>query len=85
MMIESIIVKLFNESGLGLIDQPITSVSGGFMHRMYKVHANDKYYAVKHLNPGVMARESAADNFTERILWNQLLKRKGCQLFLHWF
>ena len=63
MMIESIIAKLFIESGLGEIDQPIISVSGGFMHRMYKVHANDKYYAVKHLNPGVMARESAADNF----------------------
>lgn len=62
-MIESIIAQLFKESGLGKIDQPIASVSGGFMHRMYKVHANDKYYAVKHLNSGVMARESAADNF----------------------
>lgn len=77
MMIESIIVKLFNESGLGLIDQPITSVSGGFMHRMYKVHANDKYYAVKHLNPGVMARESATDNFDRADSLESIIEKEG--------
>lgn len=63
MMIEAVLAEMFENSGLGKIDQPIISVSGGFMHRMYKVHAGHKYYAVKHLNPSVMSRESASDNY----------------------
>ena len=59
----NILISLFEKSGLGKIDQEIVPVSGGFMHRMYKVHAEHKYYAVKHLNPGVMSRESALANY----------------------
>lgn len=77
MMIESIIAKLFENSGLGKIDQPVISVSGGFMHRMYKVHARDKYYAVKHLNPGVMAREFAAENYDRAEALEVLLEKAG--------
>ena len=33
MMIESIIARLFENTGLGKIDEPIISVPGGFMER----------------------------------------------------
>lgn len=61
--IEATIKKLFIEKGFGEIDEPILPVSGGYLHRMYKVHANGKYYAVKHLNPNIMARVDALENF----------------------
>ncbi len=48
-MIEQKIKKLFEEVGLGNIAYPIESVSGGFLHRMYKVRAVKKTYAVKHV------------------------------------
>lgn len=62
-MIERKIEKLFEEIGLGSIVLPIESVSGGFLHRMYKVRAGGKAYAVKHLNPLIMSRPDAASNF----------------------
>lgn len=76
-MIENIIAKLFENSGLGIIDRPIASVSGGFMHRMYKVHANDTFYAVKHLNPGVMARESALENYDRADALESIIEEAG--------
>ena len=63
-MIEQKIKKLFEEVGLGNIAYPIESVSGGFLHRMYKVRAVKKTYAVKHLNPVIMKRPDAISNFT---------------------
>ena len=48
-MIEQKIKKFFEEVGLGNIAYPIESVSGGFLHRMYKVRAVKKTYAVKHV------------------------------------
>ena len=62
-MIDQKIVKLFRNSGLGEIELPITPVTGGFLHSMYKVRAAGKSYAVKHLNPEVMGRPTAASNF----------------------
>ncbi len=60
---EKIICELFESKGLGKVDIPITSVSGGFMHRMYKVNADGKSFAVKHLNPEIMKRPDAMDNY----------------------
>lgn len=76
-MIESTIAKLFEKTGLGIVDRPITSVSGGFMHKMYKVHAGNKYYAVKHLNPGVMSRESAIMNYDRADALEAILEEAG--------
>ena len=58
-----LIEKLFEDLGLGKISFPITSVSGGFMHRMYKVCTANHTYAVKHLNSEIMKRPSAMDNY----------------------
>lgn len=77
MKIEELIEKLFENSNLGSIDQPIIPISGGFMHRMYKVHAGDTYYAVKHLNPAVMARESAVENFDRADALEAVIEKAG--------
>ena len=58
-----LIEKLFEDLGLGKISFPITSVSGGFMHRMYKVCTENRTYAVKHLNPEIMKRPAAMSNY----------------------
>ena len=58
-MIEQEIKTLFNKLDLGDVTQPIETVSGGFMHRMYKVCSNKGTYAVKYLNPEVMSRPDA--------------------------
>lgn len=80
-----IITRLFAELNLGEIDQPIETVSGGFMHRMYKVHAigdyNDglrgRYYAVKHLNPEIMSRDTAIANFDRAEELEEIIEKAG--------
>lgn len=60
---DEIIKRLFVSKGLGLVEPPIIPVSGGFMHKMYKVYAEGKYYAVKHLNREIMKRPEARKNY----------------------
>jgi len=76
-MIDSIIKKLFRTSGLGEIDETISTVSGGFMHRMYKVHCNGRYFAVKFLNPNIMGRPGALDNFDRAELFEKIIEDQG--------
>ena len=64
-MIEETIAKLFSHNHLGDIELPIKPVSGGFMHKMYRIRAAGKTYAVKHLNPQIMKRPDALRNFAE--------------------
>ncbi len=71
------IEKLFNELGLEKITSPIAPVSGGFMHRMYKVTAGGKTYAVKHLNPEIMKRASAMDNYKKAEKLEAILEKNG--------
>lgn len=66
---KDLIISLFRKTGLGEISRPIENVSGGFMHRMYKVTVSDngaadcKSFAVKHLNPEIMKRPQAHSNY----------------------
>ena len=46
----------------GLTEEPMR-LTGGLMHKMYRVATEDGVYAVKCLNPHVMARPTAAGNF----------------------
>lgn len=62
-MIEEKISKLFHETGLGSVVPPVEPVSGGFLHRMYRVRTEDRAYAVKHLNPLIMKRPDAPGNY----------------------
>lgn len=62
-MIANMITDLMKKCGLGEVLSQVEPVSGGFMHRMYKVNTDVGVYAVKHLNPEIMKRENAHDNF----------------------
>lgn len=62
-MTEKTIEELMRSRGLGEVIADVESVSGGFMHRMYKVTAESGVYAVKHLNAEIMKRPDARDNF----------------------
>ncbi|MBO4325615.1 MAG: aminoglycoside phosphotransferase family protein [Lachnospiraceae bacterium] len=57
------IERLLKQCGLGDLAGDITPVSGGLMHRMYKVQTEQGTYAVKHLNPTIMKRSQAMDNY----------------------
>ena len=66
---EELITSLMQTCGLGSVLFPIEQVSGGFLHRMYKVVAESGTYAVKYLNPEIMGREGVLANYdrAERI------------------
>ncbi|MCR5087558.1 MAG: DUF4298 domain-containing protein [Lachnospiraceae bacterium] len=57
------ITKLMKRCGLGEVTAEITHVSGGLMHRMYKVRTDSGIYAVKRLNPEIMKRPTARENY----------------------
>ena len=59
----TIIKQLFETLSLGTVTLPVVPVSGGFMHRMYKVCTANHTYAVKHLNPEIMKRPTAMENY----------------------
>lgn len=48
---------------LGALAEEPTRLYGGFLHKMYRVVTENGVYAVKRLNPHVMARPTAAANF----------------------
>ena len=57
------ITKLMKRCGLGEVTAEITPVSGGLMHRMFKVTTESGTYAVKCLNPDIMKRPTARENY----------------------
>ncbi len=61
--IEKLLAELMRTCSLGEIIADVESVSGGFMHRMYKVITDSGVYAVKHLNAGIMKRPNVQENF----------------------
>ena len=76
-MITNKIIRLFKQKGLGTVLPPITPVSGGFLHRMYRVNTADCSYAVKHLNPEIMKRPTAMENFRRAEALEAELERAG--------
>jgi len=55
----------------------ISKLSGGFMHKMYKVETDKGVYAVKVLNPEVMSRSDAYGNFVISEKISNLAKDNG--------
>ena len=71
------IARLFEREGLGALTQPVTAVSGGFMHRMYKAVTAESTYAVKLLNPVIMARPRVMDNYKRAEALESILEERG--------
>lgn len=61
--IDELIADLMMKCGFGAVRFPIEPVTGGLMHRMYRVKTDSGIYAVKHLNPEIMGREGVFDNY----------------------
>ncbi|MBP3609418.1 MAG: aminoglycoside phosphotransferase family protein [Lachnospiraceae bacterium] len=72
--IEEMMTKLMKNGGFGEVIFPVEPVSGGFMHRMYKVRTETGIYAVKHLNPEIMARDGVLDNYARAEKLERLLE-----------
>ena len=58
-----LIKHLMEKYGLGAVQCEIIPVSGGFMHKMYKVKTLSGTYAVKCLNPDIMNRPGVMENY----------------------
>ncbi|GAB6931127.1 aminoglycoside phosphotransferase family protein [Paenibacillus sp. JCM 10914] len=61
--------KLIDVLNLGEIRTEPVAISGGLLHRMYSLETTSGRYAIKALNPQIMARETALPNyiFSEKI------------------
>ena len=75
--IENLLAELARECGLGSIVAEIEPVSGGFMHRMYKVITDSSIYAVKHLNAEIMKRPDAHANYARAEGIEAILESRG--------
>jgi len=74
---EQKIRALMQSCGLGTVMSPVESVSGGYLHRMYRVTTDAGVYAVKHLNPAIMRRPDAFDNFRRAEMLEGTLEREN--------
>ena len=61
--------KLCNILKLGEIVSSPKSISGGLLHRMYAMETTQGKYAIKALNPQIMIRSTAMQNYvnSERV------------------
>ena len=55
----------------------ISKLSGGLMHKMFKVETDKGIYCVKVLNPEVMARDTAYNNFVVSESVSNLAKKNN--------
>lgn len=65
---------LCQQLNLGALTAEPTRLYGGLMHKMYRVATEGGVYAVKCLNPHVMARPTAATNFAAAEEWERKLE-----------
>lgn len=62
-MEQALLKKICMQYGLGVLESQPVSLQGGFMHKMYSLFTSSGKYAIKLLNPYVMQRETAMENF----------------------
>lgn len=72
----SIFIKIAKKYNWELQGEP-TCLNGGFMHKMYKINTEQGAYALKLLNPFVMQRETAMDNYAKAEQIEMLLEKQG--------
>lgn len=66
--------KMINKLNLGNLVEPISQVSGGLTHRMFKIFTDKGRYIVKLLNPNIMKRPTAMNNFNTADKFEEILK-----------
>ena len=72
----SIFTKIAEKYDWKIIGKPML-LSGGFMHKMYRIDTQQGTFALKLLNPFVMQRETAMDNFAKAERIELLLEQQG--------
>lgn len=69
--------KICLQCGLGTLECEPVPLKGGFLHKMYSLFTDKGKYAVKLLNPFIMKRETAAENYRIAEELEALLERSG--------
>lgn len=72
----SIFTNIAEKYDWKIIGEPVC-LSGGFMHKMYKINTQQGTFALKLLNSFVMQRENAMDNYAKAERIELLLEQKG--------
>ena len=71
------IYGLAEKLGLGKITGDIIPVTGGLMHRMFRVETDCGIYAIKCLNPEIMKRPGVFENYAKAEALEKLLEENG--------
>lgn len=58
----------------------VEKITGGLLHKMWKVQTEQGLYAIKILNPEIMTREDAYNNFTKSEEISSLAQENGIQV-----
>ncbi|NYB75899.1 phosphotransferase [Sedimentibacter hydroxybenzoicus DSM 7310] len=67
--------KICKQFDLGTLKSTPTPLAGGFMHKMYSMFTTTGNYAVKLLNPYVMQRETAKENYRKAEYFESILEK----------
>ncbi len=74
-MEQKLLEKLCREYNMGELTQSPTRLTGGFMHKMYALFTTKGKYAVKLLNPFIMQREDAMNNYRTAEAFEAMLEQ----------
>lgn len=74
-MEQRLLEKICCEYNMGALIQEPIRLKGGFMHKMYSLFTNRGKYAVKLLNPYIMRREDAMNNYRTAEAFETMLER----------
>lgn len=69
--------KICQQYGLGKPECPPVVLKGGFLHKMYSLFTPGGRYAVKLLNPYIMQRETAMENYDTAERLEAMLEEQG--------
>lgn len=58
-----ILEDICKQYSLGALECPPVQLKGGFLHKMYALYTEKGRYAVKLLNPHIMQRDTAMENY----------------------
>lgn len=69
--------SICRQCGLGAPTSPPFPLSGGFLHKMYGLTTDQGKFALKLLNPHIMRRETAKENFETAEQLERILEEEG--------